>query len=297
MTTENPDNPTHSLQPDSAGEIQLAVSTGSVPIPSAILVSPLTRLKKCRHGWMIYTAADFGVGRSLDLYGEWAEAEMQLLARIVRPGDVVIDVGANIGTHMVCFAQQVGPSGAVVAFEPQRFLFHLLCANAALNGLTNVYCQYAALGERSGQILVPRLNPSALNNFGALALGRFSEGEPVPVITLDQVAVPSCRVVKIDVEGMEQQVLKGGRQFIDKFKPVLYVENNQPDKSAAVIDLIKSMNYDVYWHCPAGFNPDNYFRNPFNMFGAYGDINVVCIPKGSDISIEGLPGIDTKSPL
>src|SRR5690242_661708 len=90
------------------------------------------RLKQCRHGRMIYNTNDIYVGRSLDLYGEYSEGETEVFAQLVNAGDVVVEVGANIGTSTVWFGKHVGPAGAVVALEPQRIVFQILCANVAL---------------------------------------------------------------------------------------------------------------------------------------------------------------------
>src|ERR1039457_4555745 len=82
----------------------------------------LVRLRQCRHGVMAYHPKDSHVGRSLDLYGEWAESELELLGVLLQPGQVAVDVGANIGTHAVFFAERVGATGTVIAFEPQRLV-------------------------------------------------------------------------------------------------------------------------------------------------------------------------------
>lgn len=66
------------------------------------------RLKHCHHGWMLYNARDQFIGRSLDLYGEFSELECQVFAKLIRPGQTVYDVGANIGAHTLAFARLVG---------------------------------------------------------------------------------------------------------------------------------------------------------------------------------------------
>lgn len=96
------------------------------------------RLRSCRHGVMAWLAADPVIGRALDVYGEFAESENALMVRLVRPGDTVVDVGGNIGTVTLALAERVGAGGQVHVFEPQRLVFQLLCANLALNGITNV---------------------------------------------------------------------------------------------------------------------------------------------------------------
>ena len=79
-----------------------------------------TGTKDCRHGKLMYLLNDAYIGRSLDVYGEYSEGEIDLFRQLLRPGDVAIDVGANIGALTVPMARLVQPGGAVVAFEPQR---------------------------------------------------------------------------------------------------------------------------------------------------------------------------------
>ena len=195
----------------------------------------VTRLKDCRHGRMLFLKRDVYIGRSLDVYGEFSELEGELFAQLLQPGAVVIEVGANIGAHTVHLAKLVGPQGAVLAFEPQRVIHQLLCANVALNELFNVHSFHAAAGRAPGSLKVPPLDYAAENNFGGLSLGGASTGEDVPVVTLDGFNLPAVRLLKVDVEGMEADVLLGARQLIARHRPVLYVENDRRDKSEALI--------------------------------------------------------------
>ena len=130
-------------------------------------------IKNCRHGLFMYSRNDAFVGRGLDLYGEWCDFEIQAIRPHVKPGDTVIDVGANIGTHTVAFANMVGPTGTVHAYEPQRRLFHMLSGNVALNALERVYCHQAAVGDSMGEIHLPQLPSPDMNfNFSAVSVGR-----------------------------------------------------------------------------------------------------------------------------
>src|SRR5882724_6319724 len=133
-------------------------------------------MKACRHGDMLYNVNDRYIGRSLDLYGEWAEAELELLGLFIKPGDSVVDVGANLGTHTVFFAHKAGARGAVFAFEPQRVVFQLLCANLALNGLTNVHAYHAAVSRQKGTTSVPDVAYDDAGNFGGVALRHYRDG-------------------------------------------------------------------------------------------------------------------------
>ena len=145
--------------------------TAALTIPKRLIESCHVAVKKCRHGLMMYNVNDSFIGRSLDLYGEWCEAEAEILGQVVKAGDVALDVGANIGTHTVFLAKAVGDKGLVAAFEPQRLVFQTLCGNVALNGLTNVTCMLAAVGKERGQVRIPTLDPRAALNFGAVQAG------------------------------------------------------------------------------------------------------------------------------
>ncbi len=250
----------------------------------------LTRLKDCRYGKMLYLWRDEYVGRSLDVYGEFSEGEADIFRKLVHPNDVVIEVGANIGAHTVLFAKQAGPQGLVIAFEPQRTLFHILCANVALNNLFNVHAYLAAVGKEQGSLKVPPIDYSAEANFGGLPLGDgdISAGETVPLAALDFLTLPYLRLIKIDVEGMEADVLRGAQNLISKHRPFLYVENDRREKSKELIGLIDSLGYDMWWHLPPLFNPDNFAHNGQNIFENTVSTNLLCIPKEHSADIGDL---------
>ncbi len=121
-------------------------------------VDTINRQKACRHGQMLYNIYDNVIGRSLDLYGEYCESEIELFRQVIQPDSVVLEVGANIGAHTVFLARQVMPSGMVVAFEPQRIVYQTLCANLALNSIRNVFCLQQAVGAKRGSLVVPPLD-------------------------------------------------------------------------------------------------------------------------------------------
>jgi FkbM family methyltransferase len=243
--------------------------------------------KACRYGQLLYNANDKYVGRSFDLYGEFSEGESDLFRQLVRPGHTVVEVGANLGAHTLLLAQLAGPSGRVLAFEPQRLVFQALCANMALNSITNAHCFHQAAGAEPGELLVPVLDPLRTNNFGGLALGGHRQGERVPVVPLDDLNLDLCDILKIDAEGMEGDVLRGARRMIARLAPTLYVENDRAERSDALIRAIDALGYDQYWHLPPLFNPDNFFGNPENVFGRIVSRNMLCVPRRRPFKIVG----------
>jgi FkbM family methyltransferase len=246
----------------------------------------MNQLKDCRHGRMLFNVHDVYIGRSLDLYGEFSEGELDVFRQIVRPGWTVLELGANIGTHTVALAKIVGPAGRVVAFEPQRIVFQTLCANIALNNLLNVDCLLQAVGEKPGSVVVPWIDYTKDNNFGGLGLGAYTQGTTVPVVTVDSLELSACQFIKMDIEGMERDAILGAAKTIDRFKPVLYIENDREDRSAALIHTLHDLGYAMYWHTPPLFNPQNFFANTQNIFGGIVSKNMLCFHRSISHKID-----------
>ncbi len=248
-------------------------------------------LREWRHGLVAYNRNDQYIGRSLQAYGEYSAIEAEFLAAWLRPGDIVVEAGANIGPITVPLARAVGPAGRVFAFEPQRLVFQLLCCNLALNELANVVARPHAVGAHGGTARVPAIPPSAAHNFGGVALTGRAEGESVPVERIDDLELAACRLVKIDVEGMEAEVLEGARATIARLRPLLYVENDRTDRSSALIRLVESLGYAAFWHLPPLFNPGNFAGRADNLFGNIVSVNMFCVPAESRLRPDGLTAV------
>ena len=237
------------------------------------LENKYVRLKNCRYGPMLYLPADQYIGQALDRYGEFSEGEAFFFRQLIKPDWTVLDVGANHGAHTIALAN----AKTVHAFEPQRILFQILCANVALNALANVYTHQVAVGRTLGVVNVPVLDYTQYANFGALAMGGTG-GEQVPLVTLDSLNL-DCQFIKIDVEGMEGDVIAGAEGIIREHQPVLYLENDRPDKSAALISQLFALDYRLYWHMPYYFNVNNYFGIRENIYGGTISVNMLGVHK------------------
>jgi len=245
-------------------------------------------LKRARHGYFLFNRNDQFIGRALDLYGEWCESEIEALAKLIHPGDLVVDIGANIGTHTVALANLVSSNGLVLALEAQRQVYNYLVANIAINNLLHVVCMNNAAGASAGSVRVPLLNPAEPTNFGALNVESHESGEPVKVISVDGLGLPRCRLIKIDVEGMEPQVLLGAADTIQRLSPIIFVETTLVN-GREVIRILTSLGYSCYWHIANYYNPDNWSRNPENVFGGiHPESNLICVPRSSNVVISGL---------
>jgi FkbM family methyltransferase len=245
-----------------------------------------------RDGYFLYNRNDRYIGSAIAKYGEYSAFEMSLFEQICDVGHIVIEVGANLGAHTVGLARLVGSTGRVVAFEPQRLIFQTLCANIALNSLENVDCYWSAVARENGTITVPELTPHIANNFGGLSLGSANNGFRVPCVTLDEfVGLSRLDLVKIDVEGMEADVIRGAENLLRKFRPALYVENDRIEKSHDLIQLIISLGYRLYWHLPALYNRDNFRHDDEDIFAGKASCNMLCVHSDFDCAVTGLPEV------
>jgi len=246
------------------------------------------RVAATREGLMLYNPVDRYVGASIERYGEFSFFESDLFGKLCRPGDTVFDVGANIGAHTLALARIVGPHGYVYAFEPVRVIFNVLCANVALNGLENVQGVHAVAGRTPGSELIPDLRHDEPGNFGSFDASYFGEGRPVPRIPLDAFAdAENVTFVKIDVEGMEAEVIAGATDLIARHRPVLFVENDRRDRSAALIAQLFALEYRLFWHLAPLYNPENFNANPDDIFPGIVSVNMLCIPREKAVDITG----------
>lgn len=150
---------------------------------------------------------------------------------------VVIDVGANLGAYSIPIAKKIKMSGGkVYAYEAQRMVYYQYCANAFLNNLTNCYINHLAIGDTEDDIDVPLLDISTNPNLGALSLDpairsqqnfHIDAGvafERVRLAPLDSLGLPVVNLIKIDVEGLEYEVLSGAKKLLaaSNFPPILF---------------------------------------------------------------------------
>jgi len=205
-------------------------------------------------GAQVLAPLDDFVGRAAFYVGDLDRKITAIGRRLIRPGDTVLDIGANIGVVAFAFASLVGVAGHVHAFEPNPELVKLLHAAVERNGTKNVTVHAMALGQEEGELelSVPR------GNAGGASLVR--RGDPtgkrvvVPVKQLSSVirdtGIGPLRLVKIDVEGFEPQVLAGARQSFRTNPPdaVLFELNDVsgPVSAHPTLQILQEMGYVFY---------------------------------------------------
>jgi FkbM family methyltransferase len=235
--------------------------------------------KHCRHGEMAFHRTDHWIGRSLDLYGEWSEGEVQLFRKVVKLGDVVIEAGANIGALTIPLANIVGDTGRVHAFEPQRDNFS--CLEWNVRSLRNISLWPKALASSPYWISYSAIDLEKVCNLGSTEVSahRGKEDNSDVTATIDEMfASESVSFIKADVEGMELEILQGAVATIDRCRPILYVEDDRERNSRALRLWLVSHGYRLYRHTPPLYNPENWRGSRVNVFGRTVSINLLCIP-------------------
>ena len=168
-------------------------------------------------------------GRSLfltanDWYKLFVEAgEIQSLQGFVKPGEIVIDIGANVGSFTKRFARWVSDDGFVIAIEPETFNFRQLRHNLEKAGTASVVKAFQGVAAEESGKLKMAINPMHPGDHKIAA-----EGVEVTAVTVDdlvrnETARRVC-LMKIDVQGAEERVLQGAKETINRDHPVIYIE-------------------------------------------------------------------------
>jgi len=184
------------------------------------------------------------------LYSGNEKANQNVFRQIVRPGDTVVDAGANWGVHTLYLARLVGPSGHVHAFEPHPLVIEELRWHAARNHMRQVTIHAHGLSHGEG------ITPFVLGDTSKTShLAAVDKKIPtgcqvnVPCRTLDSVvAAEGCdrvTLIKIDVEGAESRVLQGAANTIRQFRPHLVVELHSPEQDLAVARTLADWDYKL----------------------------------------------------
>lgn len=120
----------------------------------------------------------------------------------------------------------------------------------------------------------------------------------MPRVTLDAyLDAPSVALIKIDVEGMEGEVLAGAAALIARDRPLLYVENDRTERSAALIAQLFALEYRLFWHLPPLFNPDNYRGEREDLFPGIVSVNMLGVPRERDAELVGFREVLTPADL
>ncbi|HIJ53672.1 MAG TPA: FkbM family methyltransferase [Planctomycetes bacterium] len=180
--------------------------------------------------------------------GDWFEHDdLSLFRTLIRPGDKVLDLGANVGVYAISAVLRTGSQGRVVAVEPTGETFELL--NKSASAFKHMTAVRAAVSDKSG---TGSLLPGRTPEDNKLAAGQ-EQGEKVDVFSVDDLAartgVDCFDIIKMDVEGHEQQTLAGAQKIIGENSPIIFYEIKEGSNlHTELIDVFHKLGYDSYYY-------------------------------------------------
>ena len=202
-----------------------------------------------------------GIDFSIYLFGVFERSTAVTLQKLVNSGDVVFDIGANIGAHTLGLARSVGPAGRVFAFEPASFAFAKLRDNLALNPELEarthsrqilLASEPCGLAQREIYASWPLTENSSVH---PKHRGRLAATLGASVDTLDHFAecegIDRVNLIKMDVDGQELQVLRGGLRILKEFQPLLvmeispYVHAEHNNSFSTFVSLLREAGYSL----------------------------------------------------
>jgi FkbM family methyltransferase len=245
----------------------------------------------CKYGTLTFYDDDMWIGRSLALYGEYSDYEVEVFKKCLRPGFIALELGANIGSLTVPMAQLVGPTGKVIAFEPGFDTLKLLRKNVEQNGLGDIVEILPFAASDKHETLPIMYNPNP--NYPKVELGDnpHTKGvEPdayIQAITVDSLNLPRLDFAKIDVDGCEQFALEGMKDTIARCRPIIFIENEIIDKSEKLTATIIEHGYRGYWYRPPLFRFENHAGVLRNIFPGTVALMQIYIPEEMDLEVKG----------
>lgn len=201
------------------------------------------------------------VGRALVLTGNLDRKISRTFERVARPGDLILDVGANLGLHTVQASRIAGPTGRVLAFEPNPQMSTLLRESLRRNRCENVVLHDCALGSEQAtlDLHVPVDHAGKGSLVESNSTRDVRDRISVPVKTLDSILLSEksrIGLVKIDVEGFEPQVLQGARDLLSTSPPHAWIfeTHNLSEglRSEPVADVLSATGYHLFYIVGSG---------------------------------------------
>ncbi|MDR8038788.1 FkbM family methyltransferase [Burkholderia cenocepacia] len=208
----------------------------------------------------------YGVGWNLLQTGSFYQGDIELLKAVLRikktenagrRPTVAVDCGANIGVHTIEFARMLDGVGDVVSIEAQRPIYYALCGNIAINNCFNVDARNVAIGDSNGFLRIPFIDYHKKSSFGSLELIRgdgnenigqsvdYDSGYEIPLISLDSLSLKCLDLIKIDVEGMEDAVIRGAIETLKLTRPIMFIEKIKSN-SDKMVQTLANLEYCLY---------------------------------------------------
>lgn len=222
-----------------------------------------TRTIRTKHGFQMQLRLVDWVDQHIYATGEYEPEVVTAAQAILAPGDVAVDIGANIGFFTLLFSMQVGPSGRVIALEAQPSVFERLNYNVAINPTLNIETIEVAATDREGTLSF-YCGPVEHSGVGSIR-NRGSEDVEIVVnaYRADSILASynAIRLIKIDVEGAESSVIAGLTATLLRCKPDVLMEVSEHylresgSSAAELVSTLQELGYSMLVLCEENVVP------------------------------------------
>jgi FkbM family methyltransferase len=231
------------------------------------------------------------------LQRQYYEPLLEFCDQLIGPGYVAFDCGANQGIFTCAFATLAGPSGKVIAIEPQDYAVDAIRNNIHRNGLGNVIVEHAAVSDFEGSATLDvsrgAVSASIIRDFGR------QSAQTVPTVTLASVAeregLDRLDLIKLDVEGAEHSALRGAEGLLVKYKPVIVLEASPGDPDWLQVSTL----LDKYDYRPHLFDVEGRLEPIRHLPEGEANVNVIfLVPVRRDGNLQdsNCPALQSRGP-
>jgi precorrin-6B methylase 2 len=259
-----------SAAPVETGSRVKAVTTAGLPWTSPAQLNAghrpgMSAVAETRVGILQYLPDQPIVGDSIGWYGEYLQPQLDLLARIVRPGSTMLEVGAGVGVHAVFLGTLLGEAGHLFLYERGPVLQRILRQNLAANGVSNVTVMRRTLGSRSEA---------------------DTAGDAAPTTeTLDELQLERLDWLKVDASGDALDVLSGGSETLWRLRPLLFLAAQDEEALRELVQRTREFSYRCWRMETALFNAQNFNRRETDIFDGRSALALLAIPEEIEVDV------------
>jgi hypothetical protein len=225
----------------------------------------MSAVAETRVGILQYLPDEPIVGDAIGWYGEYLQPQLDLLARIVRPGATMMEVGAGVGAHAVFLGRLLGEAGHLFLYESRPVLQRILRQNLAANGVSNVTVMRRTLGSQGE--------------------GEGSEIAMPTTETLDELQLERLDWLKVDASVAALDVLAGASETLWRLRPLLFLAVPDEQGLHGLAERAREFSYRCWRMETALFNPQNFNRRETDIFAGAKATALLAIPEEIDVDI------------
>ena len=231
-------------------------------------------LTDSRIGEFLVYKNDTVISKAIDMFGEYCQAEVDILSEYLTENSQYIDIGTNIGYHLV--AVHKATNCDVLGFEPNPKHFAVASYNS--KDYPKIQIVNAGASDKNTEFTLKDFDPEENTNYGDIHITE-GNGITVKMIPLDSVGLSTCTVIKLDVEGHEYEAIQGCTKTLSKFRPVVFYEAMEWDVWTKVHSFLEDREYTQYWvACRTKPLADTFKQSDENPFGSSTVANILSIP-------------------